>query len=105
MLSVGSCDGAVREAMQRLDAEGIRLDYLRVRAFPFGEEVRSFVDTHERVFVIEQNRDGQLRTLIINEFDIDPRRLESVRCYDGLPMSWRSVSEPVQAALARGAAA
>jgi 2-oxoglutarate ferredoxin oxidoreductase subunit alpha len=105
LLSIGSCDGAVREAMLRLGEEGIRADYLRVRAFPFGEDVRAFLDAHERVFVVEQNRDGQLRTLLVNEFDIDPRSLESVRCYDGLPMSWRSVSEPVQAALARGAAA
>ncbi len=105
LLSIGSCDGAVREAMLRLEEEGIRADYLRVRAFPFGEEVRAFLDAHERVFVVEQNRDGQLRTLLVNELDVDPRSLESVRCYDGLPMSWRSVSEPVRAALARGAAA
>jgi 2-oxoglutarate ferredoxin oxidoreductase subunit alpha len=105
LLSVGSCDGAVREALLRLGEEGITLDYLRVRAFPFGEEVRAFLDSHERVFVVEQNRDGQLRSLLINECEADPRRLESVCCYDGLPLSWRSVAGPVQAALARGAAA
>jgi 2-oxoglutarate ferredoxin oxidoreductase subunit alpha len=105
LLSVGSCDGAVREALQRLGQEGAQLDYLRVRAFPFGEDVREFLANHERIFVVEQNRDGQLRSLLINECDVDPRRLESVRCYDGLPMSWHSVAQPVQAALARGAAA
>jgi 2-oxoglutarate ferredoxin oxidoreductase subunit alpha len=105
LLSMGSCDGAVREALQRLGKEGVQLDYLRVRAFPFGEDVREFLAAHERIFVVEQNRDGQLRSLLINECDVDPRRLESVRCYDGLPLSWHSVAEPVQAALAQGAAA
>ena len=83
----------------------LRLDYLRIRAFPFTPEVAEFLEEHERVFVVEQNRDGQLRTLLINECRADPTKLESILCYDGLPMSWRSVAEPVREALAKGAAA
>ena len=105
VVSVGSCDGAVSEAIVRLSEAGVRLDYLRVRAFPFGEEVVTFLEQHDRIFVVEQNRDAQLRTLLVNECEIDPRKLEPVLCYDGLPLSWRSVAEPVQAALAKGAAA
>jgi 2-oxoglutarate ferredoxin oxidoreductase subunit alpha len=105
LLSLGSCDGAVSEALARMQDEGVSLDYLRVRAFPFTESVREYVDAHERVFVIEQNRDAQLRSMLINEIGVDPRKLESVLCYDGLPMCYRTVEEAVQAALARGAAA
>jgi 2-oxoglutarate ferredoxin oxidoreductase subunit alpha len=105
ILSMGSCDGAVSEALARMGDAGLRIDYLRVRAFPFTPQVAEFLEGHERVFVVEQNRDGQLRTLLISECRADPARLESILCYDGLPMSWRSVADPVQEALARGAAA
>ena len=105
LLSLGSCDGAVGEALARMQEEGVSLDYLRVRAFPFTESVLEYLDAHERVFVIEQNRDAQLRSMLINEIGVDPRKLESVLCYDGLPMCYRTVEEAVQAALARGAAA
>src|SRR3546814_1126279 len=67
------------EAIERLQADGIAVDTLRIRAFPFPESVRGFIDAHESVFVVEQNRDGQLRSLLVNEFGIDPARLVAVR--------------------------
>ena len=87
LVSVGSGDDAVTEARDRLAEEGIRVDYMRVRGFPFAPEVRAFLEEHERVFVVEQNRDGQLRTLLANECEVDGRRLESILHFDGLPMA------------------
>jgi 2-oxoglutarate ferredoxin oxidoreductase subunit alpha len=105
LVSVGSCDDAVVEARDRLQSEGIRSDYLRIRAFPFNDDVQAFLDAHERIFVIEQNRDGQLRTLLINECNVDGRRLESILHYDGLPMAATPLAAQVRERLAKGAAA
>ena len=83
----GTSATPMQEALDILSTEGISLDALRVRAFPFGEEVSKFVADHEFVFVIDQNRDGQMRTLLINELECDPARLVSVRYYGGLSIS------------------
>ena len=105
LISIGSCDDAVREARDRLRREGVRSDYLRIRAFPFNDEVQSFLDEHERIFVIEQNRDGQLRSLLVNECSVDGRRLESILHYDGLPMAAAPLVAAVRERLSKGAAA
>jgi 2-oxoglutarate ferredoxin oxidoreductase subunit alpha len=73
----GSTSPSMDEAITVLEAQDLHLDTLRVRAFPFPEMVRQFVLSHERVFLIEQNRDAQLRSLLINEFDLDPRASSS----------------------------
>jgi 2-oxoglutarate ferredoxin oxidoreductase subunit alpha len=91
----GSTSPAMQEAVARLRADGFALDTLRVRAFPFPESVCEFVDAHDSVFVIEQNRDGQLRSLIINEFGIDPARLIAVLHYDGTPITARFIGEAI----------
>ena len=75
------------EALQMLQADGIGLDRMRIRGFPFGDEVYQFIDRHDLVFVVDQNRDAQMRTLLINEGDIDPARLVPVRYYAGLSIS------------------
>ncbi len=72
----GSTAPAMLEADDLLAAQGIDLDLMRVRGFPFNEDVRAFIEQHDRVYVVEQNRDGQLRTLIVNELEIDPARAE-----------------------------
>ncbi len=87
----GSTAPAMREAMAALEAQGVALDTLRVRAFPFAEEAIDFILDHDQVFVIEQNRDGQLRTLLINEGAIDPARLISILHYDGTPITARFI--------------
>ena len=61
------------EALAQLEAQGIHLDGMRIRAFPFPDDVAEFIAAHEHVFVVEQNRDAQLRTLLVNECAIDPR--------------------------------
>ena len=74
----------MEESLEMLQADGIGLDRMRIRGFPFGEEVYRFIDGHDPVFVVDQNRDGQMRTLLINEGDVDPAKLVSVRYYAGL---------------------
>src|SRR5262245_33429102 len=88
----GSTAPAMDEALARLAGEGQALDALRVRGFPFGAEVAEFVAQHERLFVVEQNRDGQLRTLLVNELEIDPRKLVPVLHYDGTPITARYIA-------------
>jgi 2-oxoglutarate ferredoxin oxidoreductase subunit alpha len=105
LISIGSCDGAVQEAQDRLGTEGLRLDYLRIRAFPFNADVQAFLDSHERVLVVEQNRDAQLRTLLITECSVDGRKVESILSYDGLPLSAEPLVAAVREHLRRGAAA
>lgn len=91
----GSTSPAMAEAIELLAAQGVALDTLRVRAFPFPDTVRDFIDAHRRVFVVEQNRDGQLRSLLINEFGIDPARLVAVLHYDGTPITARFIAGAV----------
>ena len=75
------------ETLHMLQADGVGLDRMRIRAFPFGDEVWQFIRRHELVFVVDQNRDSQMRTLLINEGDIDPAKLVAVRYYAGLSIS------------------
>jgi 2-oxoglutarate ferredoxin oxidoreductase subunit alpha len=87
----GSTSAAMTEALAALEADGIHLDALRIRAFPFHDEVMEFALRHERVFVVEQNRDGQLRTLLVNECGLDPAALVPVLHYDGTPITARFI--------------
>jgi 2-oxoglutarate ferredoxin oxidoreductase subunit alpha len=83
------------EAIHVLETQDLHLDTLRVRAFPFPESVRQFVLSHERVFLIEQNRDAQLRSLVINEFDLDPARIIAILHYDGTPITARFIARAI----------
>jgi 2-oxoglutarate ferredoxin oxidoreductase subunit alpha len=87
------------EAVELLADQGVALDTLRVRAFPFHDDVLEFIAGHERVFVVEQNRDGQLRTLLINEGEIDPARLARVLHYDGTPITARFIAGAIAEAV------
>ncbi|MBS0447848.1 MAG: 2-oxoacid:acceptor oxidoreductase subunit alpha [Proteobacteria bacterium] len=87
----GSTSPAMAEAVESLQAQGIHVDTLRVRAFPFPDAVDRFIAAHETVFVVEQNRDAQLRTLIVNEQEVDPARLVAVLHYDGTPITARFI--------------
>ncbi len=93
----GSTAPAMNEALQALAEDGIHLDTLRVRAFPFAAAVEDFVLAHDRTFVVEQNRDAQLRTLIINECEIDPARIIPILHYDGTPITERFISAAIAA--------
>ena len=93
IIAYGSSDGAVLEALDHLAAKDIHADYMRVRAFPFNGEVTSFVENHETVFVVEQNRDAQLRSLLILETNTDARKLVPVLHYNGMPIPSQCVVE------------
>ena len=105
IVSVGSCDYAVLEATELLAEQGIYLDYLRVKAFPFGEKVSEFLEQHQRVFVVEQNRDAQLKSLLTLETDYPKSRMVSVLNYSGLPIDCRCIVDAIERATAKGVAA
>ena len=83
------------EAIELLESDGHALDRLRVRAFPFHSSVTSFLAEHDFVFVVEQNRDAQLRSLIVNECNVDPVRLVPILHYDGTPITARFIASAV----------
>jgi 2-oxoglutarate ferredoxin oxidoreductase subunit alpha len=87
IVTVGGCHAACVEALDQMSAEGKPFDYMRVRGFPFGADVKAFLEEHEVNFVVEQNRDGQLRSLLSLETGVQLDRLRSVRYYAGFPMS------------------
>jgi 2-oxoglutarate ferredoxin oxidoreductase subunit alpha len=91
----GSTSPAMDEAIAMLEADGQHLDRLRVRAFPFHSSVTSFIADHDFVFVVEQNRDAQLRSLIVNECGIDPVRLVPILHYDGSPITARYIARAI----------
>jgi 2-oxoglutarate ferredoxin oxidoreductase subunit alpha len=86
VITIGSCRGPVLEALDRFKERGIALDFMRVRGFPFPKRVHQFVTDHDLCIVVEQNRDAQLRSLLILETGVERDRLASVRDYGGLPL-------------------
>ena len=99
LVSLGSCDGAVHEALEVLKGHGVMLDYMRVRAFPFSEDVEKFLAAHELLFVVEQNRDAQFRSLLTLESAVDKGKLRSLLHYNGLPIPSAFIVEGVLAEL------
>jgi 2-oxoglutarate ferredoxin oxidoreductase subunit alpha len=91
----GSTAPAMDEALAILEAENVGVDALRVRAFPFHDEVLDFVNAHDHVFVVEQNRDGQLRTLLTAEAMLAPEKLTPVLHYDGTPITARFIQKEI----------
>lgn len=91
----GTSTASTLEALDQLREEGVHIDAMRVRAFPFNREVEEFIEQHDRVYVVEQNRDGQLRKMLIIECDIDPKKLLSVRYYGGMPITAREIRRQI----------
>ncbi|MDB6062980.1 MAG: ferredoxin oxidoreductase [Verrucomicrobiaceae bacterium] len=91
----GTTRAAALEAVDHLIEDNIAVDALRIRAFPFNHEVEEFIAQHDTLFVIEQNRDGQMRSLIINECEINPAKLVAVLNYDGMPITARYIQNKV----------
>ena len=87
LIAYGSSDYAVKEALDRTEEDGLHINYMRVRSFPFGPDVQQFLDAHDQVFVVEQNRDGQLRTLMLAELEVNKSKLLPVLHYDGMPIT------------------
>jgi len=100
ILAIGSSDPAVIEAQDRLAKEGVHLDYMRIRAFPFADAVEEFMAKHDTVYVVEQNRDAQLMSLLINETPVTKDKLISVRYYAGEPLSYKFVMNAIREQLA-----
>ena len=91
IISLGSCDGAVMEARDKLAKLGIKLDYMRVRGFPFSKKVENFMDKYAQIFVVEQNRDAQLLGLLAAETNVDKAKLVPLLHYSGEPLSYQFV--------------
>jgi 2-oxoglutarate ferredoxin oxidoreductase subunit alpha len=100
LVALGSSDGAVREALAVLAGRDVEIDYLRVRGFPFGAEVERFLASHELVFVVDQNRDAQLRSLLTLETAVDKHKLRSILHFNGLSLASSFVVEAILAELA-----
>ncbi|MFA7665799.1 MAG: 2-oxoacid:acceptor oxidoreductase subunit alpha [Burkholderiaceae bacterium] len=92
VIHFGSTAPAMAEACEALTERGLEVDTLRLRAFPFGDEVARFIAEHPTVFVIEQNRDAQMRTMLVNELGTDPARLVPILHYDGTPITARFIT-------------
>jgi 2-oxoglutarate ferredoxin oxidoreductase subunit alpha len=105
LISSGGCDYAVLEAMDRLAAQNIFIDYLRVKAFPFTQEVEAFIESHDQIYVVEQNRDAQLKSLLILETKATKDQLISILDYAGMPLAARVVVSAIDEHLAKGAVA
>jgi 2-oxoglutarate ferredoxin oxidoreductase subunit alpha len=91
----GSTAPAMDEALEALEAHGIHLDTLRIRSFPFHDDVPDFINNHERVFVVEQNRDAQMRSMITIEGEVDPAKLVPILHYDGTPITARFIVKAI----------
>jgi 2-oxoglutarate ferredoxin oxidoreductase subunit alpha len=100
IVSLGSCDGAIREALDVLELQKIDVDYLRVRAFPFNNDVEAFLKGHSTIFVVEQNRDAQLKSLLTLETAVEKSKLFSILNYSGLPISAQPIVDGIRAKLA-----
>jgi len=105
IISIGSCDDAIREARDIMSKQDQNLNYLRVKAFPFTKEVQKFLDAHKMIFVVEQNRDGQLLQLLMSETEVDPKKIKSIRLYNGIPIFPKDVVEKIQLEISAGKAA
>jgi 2-oxoglutarate ferredoxin oxidoreductase subunit alpha len=100
----GSTSPSMHEALDALEEEGIHLDAMRLRAFPFPESVAQFLADHRQVFVVEQNRDAQMRSLLVNELEFDPARLVRVLHFDGTPITARFIGQAIAAHVRKTAA-
>ncbi len=95
IVTIGGCDPAVREAVDRLAEQGTDADYMRIRGFPFDEAVETFINDHDFCFIVEQNRDAQLRTLLTLETGVPKEKMRSVLVYGGFPLSAKHVMEAI----------
>jgi 2-oxoglutarate ferredoxin oxidoreductase subunit alpha len=91
LIYFGSSAPAVREALAALAEDGVHLDTMRLRAFPFSDAVTDFINAYDQVFLVEQNRDAQMRSLLVNECGIDPARFISILHFDGTPITARYI--------------
>ena len=97
----GTSTQSAEEAMDLLKQKGIHLDALRIKSFPFNKTVEDFIDAHDKVFVVEQNRDAQLRSLMLIELDASPKKLVPILNYGGLPITADLIVKKIEKKLSR----
>ena len=85
----------MQESLDELTSLGFPIDAMRIRAFPFNTDVWDFIDQHESIFIVEQNRDAQMKTLVLAEGNINPNKLMSVLCFDGAPITAKFISNSI----------
>ncbi len=95
LIYYGTSSHAILETIDHLKEHGLSADTLRIKAFPFNEQLEQFISSHQNIFVIEQNRDAQMKSLIVNECQIDPNKLNSILHYDGLPITSRFIEQAI----------
>jgi 2-oxoglutarate ferredoxin oxidoreductase subunit alpha len=95
LIYYGTSSHAIPETIDHLKEHGLSADTLRIKAFPFNEQLTHFIDNHQNIFIIEQNRDAQMKSLIVNECQIDPNKLNSILHYDGLPITSRFIEQAI----------
>ena len=95
----GSTDCSMQEALDSLAEQNLKIDAMRLRAFPFNLEVWEFIEDHDLLFIVEQNRDGQMRTLLMAEGGILPEKLVSILCFDGQPITAEHIINKINAHL------
>ena len=101
VLYYGSTTPAMREALDVLESEGMHVDAMRLQAFPFPTAVSEFIAAHDTLFVVEQNRDAQMRSMLVNELTVDPNHLQPVLHYDGTPITARFIADAVRKRVSR----
>ena len=99
MIFFGTSTYAALEAMEQLEAAGVPMDAMRIRATPFSNAVRDFIGRHKTVYIVEQNRDAQMRSILINELEIDPFKLIPVLNYDGMPITAEAITKQISRTL------
>ncbi|MCB0820702.1 MAG: 2-oxoacid:acceptor oxidoreductase subunit alpha, partial [Bacteroidetes bacterium] len=99
MLFFGTSQYSCEEAIDSLKQKGLKMDAMRLRSFPFTKEVEEFIASHKQVFVVEQNRDAQLKSLLMIELGINPDKLISILNFNGLPITAKQIAESVENAM------
>ena len=92
-ITFGNNDEAIKEALYRLEKEGTSSNFMRIRSFPFHKNIKDFLEKHSEIFVVEQNRDGQLKQLLSMEFPNESHKLKSITQYDGLPFYSKNIEQ------------
>ena len=105
IIFIGTSTYPALEAIDMLRESGIAMDAMRLKAFPFADSVRDFIESHDKVFVIDQNRDAQLRSLLVNELEVHPKNLIKVLNYDGFPVTADYIFKTIQSRVAAGVSA
>ena len=91
----GSTEAVMQESLDELTSLGFPIDAMRIRAFPFNADVWDFIDQHKSIFIVEQNRDAQMKTLVVAEGNINPDKLISVLCFDGSPITAKFICDSI----------